>query len=253
MTKSDNEEREQRILDAAAELFVHYGYDKTTVSDIAREAGVSKGAIYLHFKSKDDLLGNLLLREMQSYAETWLDLVDEDPRGGTLAGMYTNSLYALNDNPFMAAMFRKDGHILGSYMRKPDNIFRSYLDGTQESPRYAFVKMMQDAGAIRTDIKPEVIAHIMDMLAYGLVGMDEIKDKSVTPPVEAILEAIAIIMDKALTPDDGGNIEAGKEIVRQISVATRQQFEAARKTHTGRVRQTHDNSQKSNIHLSGCR
>ena len=122
--KSDNEEREQRILDAAAELFIHYGFDKTTVSDIANEAGVSKGAIYLHFKSKDDLLGNLLLREMQIYAENWMDLVDADPKGGTLAGLYKNSLYALNDNPFMSALFRKDGHILGSYMRKPDNMFR---------------------------------------------------------------------------------------------------------------------------------
>ncbi|MEM7028378.1 MAG: helix-turn-helix domain-containing protein, partial [Chloroflexota bacterium] len=43
MTKSDNKEREERILDAASNLFVHYGYDKTTVDDIAREAGVSKG------------------------------------------------------------------------------------------------------------------------------------------------------------------------------------------------------------------
>ncbi|MCB0031981.1 MAG: helix-turn-helix transcriptional regulator, partial [Anaerolineales bacterium] len=45
MEKSDNPERETRILQAAAQLFAHYGFDKTTVSDIAREAGVSKGAI----------------------------------------------------------------------------------------------------------------------------------------------------------------------------------------------------------------
>ena len=50
MAKSDNKEREQRILDAAAELFVHYGYDKTTVSDIARQAGVSKGGDLFTFQ-----------------------------------------------------------------------------------------------------------------------------------------------------------------------------------------------------------
>ena len=56
-------EREQRILDAASRLIAHYGYDKTTVSDVAREAGVSKGAIYLHWKSKTALFEALLFRE----------------------------------------------------------------------------------------------------------------------------------------------------------------------------------------------
>ena len=60
MEKSDNPERETRILQAAAQLFAHYGFDKTTVSDIAREAGVSKGAIYLHFASKEELLERFL-------------------------------------------------------------------------------------------------------------------------------------------------------------------------------------------------
>ena len=64
MAASGQHEREQRILDAAANLIAHYGYDKTTVDEIAREAGVSKGAIYLHFKSKEDLFEALLLREI---------------------------------------------------------------------------------------------------------------------------------------------------------------------------------------------
>ena len=69
MAKSGNTEREQRILDAAANLFIHYGFDKTAISDIARDAGVSQGAIYLHFANKEDLLEHLILREMQRFAE----------------------------------------------------------------------------------------------------------------------------------------------------------------------------------------
>ena len=84
MAKSDNEEREQRILDAAASLFTHFGYDKTTVSDIASEAGVSKGAIYLHFDSKEMLFEGLLTREMWVFSEVWLDSLQSDPDGGTL-------------------------------------------------------------------------------------------------------------------------------------------------------------------------
>ena len=226
MANSDNEERERRILDAAADLFVHYGYDKTTVSDIAREAGISKGAIYLHFDSKDSLFEALIVREMRTYAEDWFARLEADPEGGTIATMYKNSLYALNSSPFMSAMFRQDGRILGNYLRKPDNFFRTYRAQQAESDRYVFVKMMQEAGAVRQDIDARVIAHIMDILAYGLVGMDDFLPKDKIPPIEDIIEGIAAVMDKALTPEEGGNSEAGRAILRQIVEASRQQFEA---------------------------
>lgn len=228
MAKTGNEEREQRILDAAADLFLHYGYDKTTVSDIARRAGVSKGAIYLHFDSKDALLEALIIRELMNYAETWLDLLETDPQGGTIGGMYKNSLYALSGSDFMAAIFKQDGRILGTYLRKPDNFFRTLRESQAQSDRLVFVKMMQDAGALRQDIDAKVIAHIMDMLAYGLVGVQDILSQDQIPPVDDVIEGIATIMDRALTPADGGNDEAGKAIIRQISEATRQQIETMR-------------------------
>ena len=46
MTEADNsrDDIEKRVLDAASELFVHFGYDKTTMNDIASKAGVAKKA-----------------------------------------------------------------------------------------------------------------------------------------------------------------------------------------------------------------
>lgn len=223
MAKSKNLEREQRILDAAVELFVHYGYDKTTVSDIAQKAGISKGAIYLHFTSKDDLFEALLVQEMTTYTEIWLELIEADPKGGTMAGMYKNTLYALNRRPFMSAIFKQDRHVLGNYVRKPGNLFR---DKRYAGTRSEFVKMMQDAGAIRKNLDPKIVAHIMNILAYGLVGMDDVMDAENIPPTDDIIEGIADIMDRALTPDDGGNSEAGKAILRQIVTSARQQQES---------------------------
>ena len=220
--KSENEEREQRILDAASELIVHYGYDKTTVSDIAREAGISKGAIYLHFDSKDALFEALLIREMQAYSERWLRLIEADEYGGTIGSMYKNTLYALNENPFMSAMFKQDARVMGSYVRKPDNFFRRQQE---QDTRFVFVKMMQDAGVIRSDLDARVISHIMDMLAYGLVGMDEVKPEKHIPETDAIIEGIAVIMNAALTPENA-DADAGKSILHQIVSAAKKQIQA---------------------------
>ncbi|MDX1415106.1 MAG: TetR/AcrR family transcriptional regulator [Candidatus Promineifilaceae bacterium] len=215
-------DRKTRILDSASHLFVYYGYDKTTVSDIAREAGVSKGAIYLHFRSKDELLEALIIRETRTYAMQWLELIEDDPRGGTIGGMYRNMLYALNSSPFMAAMLKRDGRILGNYLRKPNNFFRQ---DQYRGLRREFLEIMQEQGIIRKEIDPQVLAHIINMLAFGLISMDDIIPPEEIPPVEDTIQGIADMMDRALSPPAGSDSDKGKAILKAF-IARRQEQEA---------------------------
>lgn len=53
MTQAD---KRRRILDAAVQVFATYGFYNSKVSQVAREAGVADGTIYLYFKNKDDIL-----------------------------------------------------------------------------------------------------------------------------------------------------------------------------------------------------
>jgi AcrR family transcriptional regulator len=53
---SDVQQRRALILEAADRLLRHYGPQKTTVADVAREAGVGVGTVYLEFPSKDALV-----------------------------------------------------------------------------------------------------------------------------------------------------------------------------------------------------
>src|SRR5262249_16121766 len=65
---SNNEERaskRERILEAAIKVFAEKGFFGAKVSEIAREAGVADGTIYLYFKSKDDLLISLFEDRME--------------------------------------------------------------------------------------------------------------------------------------------------------------------------------------------
>lgn len=50
------------ILDAAESLFVRFGYRKTSVDDVAREAGIAKGTVYLYFAGKEPLFRAMLSR-----------------------------------------------------------------------------------------------------------------------------------------------------------------------------------------------
>jgi AcrR family transcriptional regulator len=57
--RQNTESRQEQIIDAARKLVVKYGSEHVTVGRIAREVGISEGAIYRHFKSKRDVLSGL--------------------------------------------------------------------------------------------------------------------------------------------------------------------------------------------------
>ena len=81
--KEDNEiirlERKRSILEIALRLFANRGYESTSISQIAKEAGISKGLIYTYFDSKEALLKSLVLDLSEMEQDFWNEIQDEDP------------------------------------------------------------------------------------------------------------------------------------------------------------------------------
>ncbi|SFR64938.1 transcriptional regulator, TetR family [Marinobacter daqiaonensis] len=75
-TKEDAEKTRQTVLEAALTLFSRDGYSLTTLSRIAQEAGCSRGPIYWHFESKDDLYEAVL-----AYSQEPLEALVGECRG----------------------------------------------------------------------------------------------------------------------------------------------------------------------------
>ena len=53
-------DRRQAIMDTALEIFAEHGYDSTSISMLAKRAGVSKGLMYNYFESKEELLSTIM-------------------------------------------------------------------------------------------------------------------------------------------------------------------------------------------------
>ena len=146
---SRRQERADRILDATAELILRWGYDKTTIDDIARKAGVAKGTIYLHWKTREALFRSLMLRESLALGEDFKRRVAGDPAGATLRGIYKNAALALMKRPLMKAFFLGDMEIIGKLAQSE-----------QGSPTYTeklagfnvYLQFLGERGLTRTDL-----------------------------------------------------------------------------------------------------
>lgn len=101
--KSVEQETRGRILSVAASSFADHGYSAASIRDIAREVGVTVGAIYVHFASKDRLLaavyeegvrriGETVDAAIQSIDEPWLRL--EAAAAAHLKALLDNASFA---------------------------------------------------------------------------------------------------------------------------------------------------------------
>jgi AcrR family transcriptional regulator len=205
----NNEQRQTRILDAAERLITRFGYGKTTVSDIAQEAGISKGAIYLHYSSKEELFGDLLMRASEQVMIDFGERLKKDHYGGTMGGVYSTALIAIAANPLTKALYSNDRRVLGDIVRHIMN-----------TPRYQplvslgidFVKQSQEAGLIRSDLSSKAVTTILMALRYGILLIDDVLPRDQQADLEELGNALGAILHEGLNPNDVSDKEVNKTL-----------------------------------------
>lgn len=100
----DPDPKRARILVGAMKVFLAYGFDRTTMDDIARASEVSRPALYLQFKNKTDIyraIAQVMLETCVTYAET--ELAGEEPFAGrvfsALDGGMLQMMKAVEESP----------------------------------------------------------------------------------------------------------------------------------------------------------
>jgi TetR/AcrR family transcriptional regulator, cholesterol catabolism regulator len=128
--------RRAELLDRAAGLFLRHGYDNVSLNDLIADAGVSKGAFYHWFSSKDALIAALAERSAQetfAFLEDAVAACDGDALGRLNAALRAGfDVNMKTGGPeqlaAMAAMFRPDNaHLYGRILAVEEALFRPLL------------------------------------------------------------------------------------------------------------------------------
>ena len=94
MSKKNSRNTRGRIIEAAWKLFYRYGYDDTTVDEIIRESGTSRGSFYHYFEGKDALLSSLSYLFDEKY-EALMETRDPDMGSFDLLMYLNRELFAM--------------------------------------------------------------------------------------------------------------------------------------------------------------
>ena len=165
------EEKYRMILNAAKQVFAMEGFYNSKVSEIAREAHVADGTIYLYFKNKDDILISLFEEEIIRIIKTVRTELEgiSDPRQ-KLIKFCDNHLSIVETNRALAEVIQVELRQSNKFMREYKNKnFLAYLNIIAD-----IVAQGQQQGMFRDELKPELCARII----FG--SLDELSTYLVT-------------------------------------------------------------------------
>ena len=115
----DRQDRADRILDAARELLLSWGYRRVTIDELSRRAGVGKGTIYLHWRSREDIFHAVSAREAATMADAIVDAVRADPTEVALHRYHRRLFVEAMQRPVLRALYTRDADTLGSFLAAP--------------------------------------------------------------------------------------------------------------------------------------
>lgn len=171
-TKEEALETREKILDAAIDIFFENGVSASSLNEIALRAGVTRGAVYWHFKNKRDIFDALHERLFKSFMDMLsprLDHIDADPLA-QLRGLQTDLMREVHGNPMKK-------RALSVFLLKCDysGDMKDFLIEQEKSKFKSFqifadyVRRVQEQKLMPAHFPPEVIARMYHCFFSGLL------------------------------------------------------------------------------------
>jgi AcrR family transcriptional regulator len=178
-------------------LILRYGYHKTTIDDIARESGVGKGTLYLHWNTREALFTALILREKVAMAEDIKQRIACDPAGATLRGLLKHAALALMQRPLLKAVLLRDTEVFGKLAQHE----RSSAASAEVLAGFtAYLQGLREQGLVRTDLSLQAQAAIFSSIFTGFFLAAPLLPDAFKPSDEELAELMAETGHRTLEP-----------------------------------------------------
>ena len=130
MSKRKDNEKHHRIIEAATKVFARNGFYQSKISEIAKEANVADGTIYIYFENKDDILISLFEEQMKIVLDNMaLQIAEIEDPAEKLEKFASTHLGLIEMNKDMAEIIQVELRQSGKFMKEYKNErFLEYLD-----------------------------------------------------------------------------------------------------------------------------
>ena len=190
VSKEYLDSRRSEILEAALVCFSRDGFHRTTMQDIVRQSGLSPGAIYNYFKSKEEIIEAVANERQLTEKRLVMDAVEEGGAAGVLERLRDAFLDEL-DSPKERRRRRVSVQLWAEAQRNPG--IRRIVQRSFEEPRKLISEVLASAqmrGEIAKCFDSDALASFLIATFHGLVLQREWDDRFTAEPHKMLLNAL---------------------------------------------------------------
>ena len=184
-------------MEAALGVFARNGYERATVDEIVREAGLSKGAFYVHFEAKEDIFWAMLEERINRQQEAFREAADTALPVAKNLQLILSSLFALaHEEQQWSALFMEFVAHASRNQKVREQLaamYRSWRNFAIES-----LNAGREAGLVRQDIDVEFVASVLVAVVEGIIMQSRLAADSFK--LEAMAEPLSRLLAEWLEP-----------------------------------------------------
>jgi AcrR family transcriptional regulator len=158
-------ERATRILDTAADLLLRHGYRRVSIDDVADGAGIGKGTVYLHWKTREQLFAAVFAREVLVATGALRDALHSDPRTCLPHEFARTYFLAVVGRPLLRGFLIADPDLLGKLTSAPDTA----RDERHAAVARGYFALLADHRVLREDRSLEEIGYAYQAIFEGFL------------------------------------------------------------------------------------
>jgi AcrR family transcriptional regulator len=197
-------DRAERILDAAGELLLRIGYKRVTVEDIAQQADVGKGTVYLHWNSKQELLAALLVREVGQVMRELVEGMQSDPAEVVLHRVMRALFVIIMRRPLAKALYTRDIETLGKLAASNVGGIRTRQQASAVSFD-AYLDLLAEHGLLRTDMGHKIRDYALHATTSGFYLIEQFLPDdlqlSLEDKADCLAQAVRLAFEPPAEPD----------------------------------------------------
>jgi len=191
MARISAEQRKQiheTLLSKSKELFIQYGFSKTSIDDIVNACGIAKGSFYSYYPTKEELFYAVLRREEEIKNNIIAEVMSESlPPKELLMRFFDISFKAIEENEFFQSLYQR-GEYERIVKRLPKELIDDHAREDLESS-LQFVKFLQEKGVTEED--PEILIGLFRIMMLLPLHRQEIGEQTFLKTIKKMIECLS--------------------------------------------------------------
>jgi len=197
MMSDAQRERADRILDTAKDLLLRWGYRRIRIDEVAKRSGVGKGTVYLHWRTREQMLAAVGSRETAEMVDAVIDAMRADPAEVVPHRLMRRIFIEAMRRPVLRAIYTQDIETMDALVADRS---QKAMEGANFVAWSEYLEIAHEHGLLHRELRPADVHYPLTTTVFGFFAADPMLPSELDLRLEQKADYLAATLRRAFEP-----------------------------------------------------